>query len=164
MNCYYMRSELEPRPDDNTEALQGILQGMKNLQSLSLSIPPLRTDKSKIFPLTKWSHLRVLELGEGILDSHFLMALANVHATSLRKLRLRNGYLVAELSREEAAAKLGQSLQLDMISLLSMADSVAMETIGDPFLDDDRQEKTARLFMQRVPDHLLELKTSEKMG
>ncbi|KAL8721921.1 MAG: hypothetical protein Q9181_007603 [Wetmoreana brouardii] len=64
-----------------------------------------------------------------------------------------------ELSLDEVAAKLGQSPQLHMVSLLSMADSVAMETQGDPYLNANRHKKAARFFIQRVPDHLLESKT-----
>ncbi|KAL8706770.1 MAG: hypothetical protein Q9201_000196 [Fulgogasparrea decipioides] len=164
MDCYYMRFGPESQPDDYIEALQRILQETKNLQSLSLSMPSFKADMSKIFPKTKWSHLRVLELGDGLFGSDFLMALVNAHAETLRELRLRNVSLEDEISLEEVAAKLGQSLQLHMVSLLSMADITALETTGEPYLDDSRHEKAALLFMQRVPDHLLELKTSEGMA
>lgn len=152
------------RPQECVTAVEVILQEARNLTSLSLSVPTLpdRMDGwTTAFAVLRWPRLRTLDLGDGVFESQDFQAIANAHAETLLELRLRNVYILDEVSWEEIATELGKTLQLQMIALLSMADNTGLEETDSPYLDDDRHQDAARLFMQRIPPNLLGLRTSE---
>lgn len=137
-------------PIDHFQKVEDILQKMLSLSSLSFAFHRAPGDAFEVFWNLKLPHLTMLDLGDGYWELDNVETLVKAHVDTLRELRLRNMCIMEGGSWENVATNLGQSLQLHMVSLMSLAD----KTRESVYLDDDDVQETARLFMQRTPDHL----------
>lgn len=139
--------------------MRGILPKMRDLNSLTLAIPCTPDDSYDVFRGARWSHLTILDLGKGYWISDKFEEVVKAHADTLRELRLRDLILEYGDSWKEVATRFGQSLQLHMVALSSLANLRINTGINTyPFLNKEDIQSTARLLMQRTPDHLLGLK------
>lgn len=142
--------------DRHFKTMQDIVKNMHHLRSLSLTIPRTSDDFYEVFWDAKWSHLTILELGDGAWYSEEIEELVSSHADTLRELRLRNIEFIEGDPWEVVAKRLGQALQLRMVCLMNLADDSRLPSKKE--VSDKRMERSARLFMKRTPDHLLGLK------
>ncbi|KAL8776348.1 MAG: hypothetical protein Q9194_003200 [Teloschistes cf. exilis] len=139
--------------DRHFKTMKDVVQKIDHLRSLSLTITRTSDDFYEVFRNAKWSHLTILELGEGAWFSEEIEELVSSHADTLRELRLRNVEIIDGDPWEVVAERLGQSLQLHLVCLMNLHDLKYPSQ-----LTNKRVERSVRLFMKRAPNHLLDLK------
>ena len=139
---------------DFVTAMTKILQAAIHLESLSLTVNVTLGQWSDIFQGHRWPYLKVLDLGDGNVESEAFRAILKNHEETLQELILRNMHIRDGLSWEDFAKNVGQFLELHFLSLSSMSDEIGALTIAGPYLDDLRALTTANSFFQRTPSHL----------
>ena len=144
---------LSSRATDLVASLRGMIKQAKHLENLTLNVA--FEDWARIFNEVQLPKLKILDLGDGMLNSQDFKNMLHAHRYTLRQLRLRNMHIPDEIAWEDFARIVGQFLHLDLISLWSIVDATSY-SIGDTaYLDVKRVEKAATNFMKPIPSHLL---------
>lgn len=159
LNCSKSKIESDLRTLTSFMITTTILKEADELQSLSLILDQRTANWLEMLLTIYWPHLTMLDLGNGSLMSHILRTVIQAHKDTLRQLRLYNVRLGDEYW-EDLIEELGLSLQLRFISLSKLANP--MDSIS--CFESDRILKTARLFLQQIPDHLLLVAKRESAG
>lgn len=134
-------------------ALSGILKEAKRLQSLSLNFDDSLAGWTNIFHGTRCPDLRILELGDWIVESQSFRDIVSAHRETLLELRLHNLDISDGGSWEEVAEEVGRHLRLHFVAIRSLSDTTGFPTGNSAYLD--RHRKTAISFMQQTPQALM---------
>ncbi|KAL8833127.1 MAG: hypothetical protein Q9170_004485 [Blastenia crenularia] len=126
------------------------LQELTSLEELYLTLEMTAEPWNPVLQALKLPHLRVLDLGDGLLKQETYECIAEAHADSLSEMRLRNMNLPHDENWEEVAEAFVDICSLDLIFLSSMASESHRELTGTPYLESDDTLEIAQKFMSWI--------------
>lgn len=147
LNLHISMSDSAEDMQEQYEGLEGFLSQAKELRCLEIMG---RLD-FKYINHTVWPHLETLNLEHLGLNAAELKVMMQAHKGTLRDLEFCNVYMYGGEGWADAAKEMGKYLRLRRICVSGVCDDVTIETLGQPYLEDEVNLAVARSFMQSIP-------------